>query len=591
MKGMATFLAACCWMVAGCGDQLAEARRLFMGAPAIVMAAVHEIESRQAIPLSYLVAFRTELPGGGLRFSSYREESRAHFGMMLSWVRAADGIADMRYITGMDLNSIPSAGLPKGVFSPLEQRLFWGRENDEAKGATFARVDFRSAQHAEATLKKWEREGRIWYAEPNYLSRPFGAEVFTNFASTYSGLASRVSWYSQIKLPEAFTFLATQDIDLGNVPLIAVMDSGTDYKHQALASNVWQNDASTVGKAGCHDDTYGCNATQADKGSLGNGDVFPAGTSAAGSPCDDAVEACPHGTHVAGLVAATPQSDYGGGCPVCKIMTVKVVGKTKSSIGSEDENTIADSSLIAGFAYVSKFMSNNTNAVRVINASFGKSQRSRTVELLIRLLKSQGSGTMVIAAAGNEDTMLRQYPAAYQDVIAVANINADSGVKHPSSNFGPWVDIAAPGSSGMGGISSSVPGDQELPETGTSMSTPVVTGIAGLLLLQKPSISINELRQILIGSADASLYQTSDNQPYIQKVQGSSTAVPLLGAGILNAENAVKRIMPEHVGSAVMSRVSANCGMLGGGAARCALPVLLLFGWPVIALFIKIGRR
>ena len=582
MRGITISLAACCLMAASCGMDLPDTQRFFLGTPTIIMATAHQIDRKEVISNSYIVAFRTELPRGGLQFSSYRSEYRAHYAMLQSMMQSADDIDDMHYILAMDLTGTRPVK-SKSVFrSPLEKRLYGEKDDADIKGASITRVDFRSHRAAEATLKKWMREGRIWYAEPNYVSRT-ADNVFTGHAATYTTMEETVSWYTQIKLAEAFTHMASQDVDMSRVPIIAVMDSGTDYKHEALVNNIWQNSDGTVGKAGCKNDWYGCNTTQADKGSLGNGDVWPTGTNAAGESCDPKVKACPHGTHVAGLVAAEPRSEYGGVCPVCKIMTVRVVGRTKSKEG-KDENTIADSSLIAGFAYISKFTSFDSNAVRVVNASFGKSQRSRTVQLLIRLLKAQGRGTLVIAAAGNEDTMLRQYPAAYEDVIAVANVYADTNIKHPSSNFGSWVDIAAPGSSNAGGLLSSVPGNGEMRETGTSMSTPVVAGAAGLLLVQKPDLSMDKLREILLGSSDAALYTDPQNQPYIQKVKGSSDPVPLLGVGILNVENAVKRIMPEHIPTPVFARVSPSCGTLAvQGRVSCLLSFILLC-LPLIAL-------
>src|SRR5690606_31214195 len=126
---------------------------------------------------------------------------------------------------------------------------------------------------------------------------------------------------------------------------------------------------------------YGCNTTQSQKGLLGNGDVHPVGTSAAGEACPESSMTCRHGTHVAGIIAAKPQNDYAGVCPHCQLMSVRIVGKTARGEGSD--NSIMDSSIIAGFSYISRFKKSGSSAIKVVNASFGKFQRSRTVEILI----------------------------------------------------------------------------------------------------------------------------------------------------------------------------------------------------------------
>ena len=143
---------------------------------------------------------------------------------------------------------------------------------------------------------------------------------------------------------------------------------------------------------------------------------------------------CSHGTHVAGIIAAE-DSGYIGICPYCSILVVKVVD-IKIKDGKESFQ-IEDSAIIAGLAYVSGFTVNGEPLVRVINASFGKFQRSRSVGLLLIPFSKFGKGVLTIAAAGNEDTMKKQYPAAFDEVIAVANIESSKSLprKSPSSNF------------------------------------------------------------------------------------------------------------------------------------------------------------
>jgi subtilisin family serine protease len=210
--------------------------------------------------------------------------------------------------------------------------------------------------------------------------------------------------------------------------------------------------------------------------------------------------------------------------------------------------------------YISYFRDQNGFAVRVLNASFGKFQRSRAVSLLVRLLREEETGVVIIGAAGNEDAMKANYPAGYSDAIAVSNIH-QGGAKHESSNFGRWVDIAAPGDE----INSTVPGGQFERKTGTSMAAPVVAGVAGLLLSVSPTLTYKEIRDRLILTSDAStLYSNQINAKYFKRFKGEPAAVPLLGSGMVDAESAVKKELTENLPIvSALDRVTVSCGQLG----------------------------
>jgi len=217
--------------------------------------------------------------------------------------------------------------------------------------------------------------------------------------------------------------------------------------------------------------------------------------------------------------------------------------------------------------------------VRVINASFGKFVRSRAVGLLVRLLRDK-RGTLIVAAAGNEDTLTMEYPAAFPDAVAVAAV--DTRLRKVSfSNFGHWVDVSAPGQ----GILSTVPGAAAEAKSGTSMATPMVAGIAGLVLARHPSMGYDELRGVLTQSADPKFYGSEFEEGYnytyyYPKLEGESARIPLLGLGLVNAFAAVNRTPSE--GLPIYSpdeRVSARCGTAPGGHAQnswLALAFLLL---------------
>ena len=116
------------------------------------------------------------------------------------------------------------------------------------------------------------------------------------------------------------------------------------------------------------------------------------------------------------------------------------------------------------------------HSAKVVNLSLGSSAHSGTVKDAVDYAKANGA--VVVAAAGNGHTSTREYPAAYAGVIAVAATRKDDR-RASFSNYGSWVDVAAPGV----GILSTIPGGY-YSFSGTSVATPHVSALAALLASQ-----------------------------------------------------------------------------------------------------------
>ncbi|BBL79616.1 hypothetical protein RxyAA322_14700 [Rubrobacter xylanophilus] len=172
-----------------------------------------------------------------------------------------------------------------------------------------------------------------------------------------------------------------------------------------------------------------------------------------------------HGTHVAGIAAASTDNRVGvaGTCPRCRILAVKLDG----------DGFITTADLVRGINWAIG------RRAAVINLSLGGGGFSRPEADAVA--KAWRRGIVVVAAAGNERTSKRTYPAAYRQVIAVAaTTRSDTRARY--SNYGNWVDVAAPGGTpGTGGIYSTLPPRRYGYLSGTSMAAPFVSGIAGLL--------------------------------------------------------------------------------------------------------------
>lgn len=168
-----------------------------------------------------------------------------------------------------------------------------------------------------------------------------------------------------------------------------------------------------------------------------------------------------HGTHISGIIAASNNNGKGvaGLAPESRLMNVKVAddsGQTYSKIVAKGLVWAAD------------------HGASVINLSLSFKEPSSELEAAVNYAWNRGA--VVVAAAGNEDTGLPIYPAYYDNCIAVTS-STENDTLAPLSNFGDWVDVAAPGVN----IYSTLPDNSYGYKSGTSFATAYVSGLAALL--------------------------------------------------------------------------------------------------------------
>ncbi|RIW28554.1 peptidase S8 [Bacillus salacetis] len=171
-----------------------------------------------------------------------------------------------------------------------------------------------------------------------------------------------------------------------------------------------------------------------------------------------------HGTHVAGTAAAETNNGTGiaGMAPNTRILAVRVLDAN----GSGSLADIAD-----GIRYAAD------QGAEVINLSLGCDCSTTTLKNAVDYAWNKGS--VVVAAAGNDGVSTTFEPASYANVIAVGAV--DSNDRRASfSNYGSWVDVTAPGVD----IAATVPNNGYAYMSGTSMASPHVAGLAGLLASQ-----------------------------------------------------------------------------------------------------------
>lgn len=188
-----------------------------------------------------------------------------------------------------------------------------------------------------------------------------------------------------------------------------------------------------------------------------------------------------HGTHCAGIAAAATNNSTGiaGMAPNASIMPVRVLNNRGS--GTLDD-------VAAGIRWAAD------NGAQVINLSLGASSGSTTLSEAVDYAWNKGA--VVVAAAGNDGSSSPNYPAYYSNTIAVGSTDSNDN-KSSFSNYGTsWVDVAAPGSS----IYSTYKSSSYNSLSGTSMATPHVAGLAGLLASQGRSAS--NIRAAIENTAD-----------------------------------------------------------------------------------------
>lgn len=217
-----------------------------------------------------------------------------------------------------------------------------------------------------------------------------------------------------------------------------------------------------------------------------------------------------HGTHCAGIIAAALNNSVGiSGIAQVRIMAEKVL----NSQGEGYSDWIADGIIHAV-----------EQGARIISMSFGDYEDSEVTYDAVKY--AYDAGVLMIAAAGNDNTALRFYPAAYDEVVAVTATDFNDS-KASFSNYGEWVELAAPGVD----VVSTFLNNQYVNKSGTSMACPFVSGAAALVLSAYPNLTADFVRLLLRHTTD-DLGQPNFDIYY--------------GYGRIDARNALKSPSVEH---------------------------------------------
>jgi subtilisin family serine protease len=399
------------------------------------------------------------------KFANYITLSLVVAAMMLvPYANAQDATftapKEIQAVPGEYIVKFRDEGVMMAAQSLLQER---GVETVQTLGLISAKV-IRLDPQAEISALNQAIAGlpNVEYVEPNYL-------YYATETPNDSRYSDQWAW-PKIDAPKAWDVLT----DSPNV-VVAVIDTGVDYKHPELKANMWKNPGEIPANNkdddnnGIVDDVHGANFVP---------------TTPSGDPMDDNR----HGTHVAGTIGAVTNNSLGvaGTTWRTQIMAMKFLSASGS--GSTANAVRAIEYAIAKGAHI-------------MNNSWGGGGFSRALEDAIKA--ADAKGILFAAAAGNSGTDNDQrphYPSNYDVPNVIAVMATDRNDQMPSFTcFGQkTVDLAAPGAD----ILSTVPGGNYASFNGTSMATPHVSGAAALLKAQDSSRIAPQIKKLLMDTVD-----------------------------------------------------------------------------------------
>ena len=348
-------------------------------------------------------------------------------------------------------------------------------------------------------IREYEANPRVEYAEPNYIHNTCVApnDPYYSLQWAHQIVESEMAW----------------DVERGDPGVvIAVVDTGVDWDHPDLAANIWNNtdevlDGTDTDGNGYIDDIRGYDFVDTTE------PVWPGEDSTERD--NDPMDFAGHGTHCSGIAAAVANNSMGiaGVCWNCKIMAVRA-GYKGAYGGGYLEND--DAALAIAYAA--------DNGANIISMSWGQYEQSKLIREATKYAYDRG--VLLVAAAGNDATSIRHFPAAYEEVVAVSATDEND---NPTgfTNFGEWIEVAAPGLN----VYSTLFDDSYIYMSGTSMSAPHIAGVAALIWSRFPWMTRDHVR--------AQLRYTADDL-------GDSGFDVYYGYGRVNARRAVEQAPPDH---------------------------------------------
>ncbi len=320
-------------------------------------------------------------------------------------------------------------------------------------------VDIEDGASVASKVEELAALDEVVYAQPNYLYTLEDTSSYDDVTTNDPVFSAAQSKWWHLK--SANVLAAWNIAKVGKTVRVAVIDTGVLATHEDLADNL--------------DLSCAYNTTTGERGSSYVADTLG------------------HGTHVAGIIAATANNGLGvaGVSYNAEIIPIKAVWESGENAGM---STTAD--MLKGLEYVMSL-----GDVQVVNISLGSYENDRLLGAMVSAADTRG--IVVVGAGGNSGNTdqgeMNIYPADYPTVISVTWYSS-SGTIDYRSDHNSEKDIAAPGTSIYSTLYSSTSNYGTM--SGSSMAAPVISGICALVLSVNSSLEPADVRNVLYNTAD-----------------------------------------------------------------------------------------
>jgi subtilisin family serine protease len=339
----------------------------------------------------------------------------------------------------------------------------------------------------ERAVKILNKLPSVAYAHPNYRVHvdqvpPDDEHFLEQWALNNTGQTSFVGAFAGGTHDADIDWLEASSLATGAGVVVAVLDTGVDYRHTDIGPNLWLNEAEVNGVPGVDDDGNGY--IDDERGwDFANNDPYP-------------LDVHGHGTAVSGIIAAVTHNTKGvaGIMPAGRVMALK-------TISDNGEGLLSDAIEALEYAL--------DKGVRISNNSWGYTELlpeevADHNALQDTILAAQAAGHLFVASAGNasNDTDIApHYPSSFDldNIVSVGATDNNDLLAWFSSYGLTSVDLSAPGDLVMSTtkLFAGVFEDYTY-ESGTSLSAPQVSGVAGLILEMQPGWSYAQIKDRLL---------------------------------------------------------------------------------------------